>query len=260
MLTPLDLPSIVARSLLVSRSPSLPPLSSSHHVTPHIYWSIALLHFTANSTLITADSAHFSTDSAHLSTDSTHFSTDPTHSPHPQLGDREYLGFLEQKLQFRVPEEEDGISSGAKKRPPISSGVRNISLSSTPLSEVGGTGELKIAVKSVRVGRHGNSRHGNNVYLGVSGLILLVPTPQTHQSPEVCYHSYHMMSLFDHVMSHDFLQSYRDNVMRGVVSEIECISQIPMLVLAPYHLEDSYLAYWNLLRISRSQISHVTVM
>lgn len=151
---PLDLPSLLSHSLLVTRPPSLPPLPPSHTTSPHIYWSLALLH-SIDSTL-----------------------------PHSEPGDLELLGYLEQKLKFRPP----GARSSGDKRNRQLPGVRDISISATPLGEVGGTGCLKIAVKSVQIGRRGNSCHGNDgeVLCGVCSLVLLAPTPHPCQTPEVC--------------------------------------------------------------------------
>ena len=157
-MSPLDLPSLLSHSLLVTRPPSLPPLPPSHHTSPHMYWSLALLHSVEHSKL-----------------------------PHSHTGDLDLLGYLEQKLKFCPP----GAKSAGQNQPV--SGVREISVSAIPLTEAGGTGQLKIAVKSVRIGcygnnRHGNSSHGNSrqVFCGVCALMLLAPTPRSHQTPEVC--------------------------------------------------------------------------
>ena len=97
------------------------------------------------------------------------------------------LGFIEQKLKFWPPE---GVAlSGGRITLP---GVREISLSETPLPGGRGVGQLKIAVKSVQIGRHGNGCHGDGccgdrcqVFRGVCALVLLAPTPHSHQTPEV---------------------------------------------------------------------------
>jgi hypothetical protein len=203
--SPLDLPSLLSHSLLVTRPPSLPPLPPSHHTSPHIYWSLALLH-----------SVH-------------------PDLPHSQPGDLALLGYLEQKLKFRPP----GAKSSGDKQNSSYPGVREISVCATPLAEVGGTGQLKIAVKSVQIGRHGNSCHGNNrrVFCGVCALVLLAPTPKAHQTPE----------------------SYRDDVVENLMSLSENgwweESPVPMLILAPFHVEERYLAHWIMLRISLQSLS-----
>ena len=92
------------------------------------------------------------------------------------------LGFIEQKLKFWSPE---GVAlSGGRITLP---GVREISLSETPLPGGRGVGQLKIAVKSVQIGRHGDGRRGDScqVFRGVCALVLLAPTPHSHQTPEV---------------------------------------------------------------------------
>ena len=54
-------------------------------------------------------------------------------------------------------------------------------------------------------------------------------------------------------MSHDLLQSYRDDVVENLMSLSENgwwkESPVPMLVLAPFHVEERYLAHWIMLRI-----------
>ena len=151
---PLDLHSLLSHHLLVTRPPSLPPLSHSHHTSPHIYWSLALLHM------------------LDLSPCSDH------------LGDREMLGFLEQKLKFcPLP----GTESEGGRKLFTDPGVREISHSETPLPGYGGLRQLKIAVKSVRIDCHGDDCRGDGcrVFCGVCAVVLLSPTPRSNQTPEV---------------------------------------------------------------------------
>ena len=144
----LDLPSLLSHSLLVTRPPSLPPFSLSHHTSPHLYWSLALLYF--------------------------------VHLPHSHLGDLELLEFLEHKLKFCTPGSRD------KKNQPVP-GVKKISLSETPLQDCGGPTQLKIAVKSVQIGCRGDGRRGNSrqVFRGVCAVVFLAPTPRRLQTPGV---------------------------------------------------------------------------
>ena len=64
-------------------------------------------------------------------------------------------------------------------------------------------------------------------------------------------------------MSHDLLQSYRDDVVENLMSLSENgwwkESPVPMLVLAPFHVEERYLAHWIMLRICEN-VCHVIVM
>ena len=45
------------------------------------------------------------------------------------------------------------------------------------------------------------------------------------------------------------------------VSENGCWAEspVPMLVLAPFHVEEHFLAHWNVLRISEQFSSHMTL-
>ena len=59
--------------------------------------------------------------------------------------------------------------------------------------------------------------------------------------------------------SHDPLQGYRDDVIRSLMEKGWWEEgQVPMLVLAPFHVEEQFLAHWNMLRIGerRSSLSH----
>ena len=103
------------------------------------------------------------------------------------------MEYLEQKLKFcpkslGIPTETKCLaglggtkSSGGKK---ISvPGVKEISVSSTPLDGSRDNKQLKIVVKSLEIGRF------NQLLLsGVCAVIFLAPTPCVHQSPEVSSH------------------------------------------------------------------------
>ena len=147
-MAPLDLPSILRHSLLVTRSPSLPPLPPTHHTTPHIYWSLAILHTT-------------------------------NHIPHSEPRDLKLFQYLEQKLKFCPPGSKS--SNETRSSLPKQPGVREISISSTPL-ETGGIRQLKISIKSIDLRQTSGS-----VFQGVCVLMLLAPTPLPHQTPEVSH-------------------------------------------------------------------------
>ena len=159
--SPLDLPGVLSDSLLISRPPSLPPLSHSHHTPHNLYWSLAVLH--------TTDSAHSEAEDVKL------------------------LEYIERKLKFcpqgaellggQTASEFLGGQTGTKSSGSqnISRvGVHEISISSTPLTSHGVNKQLKIAVKSVQLKPCVRSD-----LLGVCAAIFVVPTPRGHQTPEV---------------------------------------------------------------------------
>ena len=61
--------------------------------------------------------------------------------------------------------------------------------------------------------------------------------------------------IIGHMTDHVISQSYRDDVIEDVMSLSEnsqwVESPVPMLVLAPFHVEERYLAHWIMLRISQ---------
>ena len=164
-MAPLNVPSVLQNSLLITRPPSLPPLPPSHITPSHLYWSLAILH-----------------------------TTDPASRPEPR--DLKLLGFLEQKLKFCPPGGSESGGGGERsplpKRPATrkrgnkknisNPGVREISISSTPLPDTGGRAQLKMIIKSVRLQQ---SSCCSSELRGVSSLVLLAPTPRPQQSPEV---------------------------------------------------------------------------
>ena len=152
-LAPLNVPSLLHDPLLVTRPPSLPPLSHSHHTTHHLYWSLVILH---------------DTDSAHS-----------------HVEDVKILEYLQQKLKFCPPTAErsgDPLPLSKGSGVPESEGVHKISVSTTPLLE-GTRGEkLKVAVKSVDI-----KRFDRKILTGVCAVMFLAPTPRSHQTPHVSH-------------------------------------------------------------------------
>ena len=127
--------------------------------------------------------------------------TDPTHSrreddhAHSRREDAKLLEYLERKLQFCPPgaellggqttsEHPGGLirqkSSGGTKSSCV--GVREISISSTPLMSSVANKQVKIVVKSVQLRQSLRSD-----LLGVCAAMFVVPTPRGYQTPEVSH-------------------------------------------------------------------------